>query len=98
MALGDGPPLSLRPFPVADKKPKNLGEFIARVNAQPGGFRLLSEARLREQAALNSQKDKDAVDEADMDMSDGDEEDEEDEEDAANDPGQARMEVLKNIE
>ncbi|KAI2611802.1 subunit 17 of mediator complex-domain-containing protein [Hypoxylon sp. NC1633] len=42
-------PFSLRPWPIGDKKPKNLGEFIARVNAERGGFRNVTEAKLREE-------------------------------------------------
>ena len=94
MAPGDGTPLSLRPFPVADKKPKNVADFIARVNAQPGGFRSLSEAKLREEAAKRRLGDADDDDE--MDISEGDDED--DDEAAAQDPNQARMEILRNIE
>jgi mediator of RNA polymerase II transcription subunit 17 len=100
---GEGHPLSLRPFPVADKKPKTVADFIARVNAQPGGFRSLSEAALREEVARQAQGDG-APDEDDVDMSDGDgdgdgEGDAVDDDDAAaQDPAQARFEVLRNIE
>ncbi|KAH6973481.1 subunit 17 of mediator complex-domain-containing protein [Ilyonectria sp. MPI-CAGE-AT-0026] len=97
MAPGDdGPPLSLRPHPVADRKPKNLAEFIGRVNAQPGGFRAVSEDKLREEIRTREANNAngEAADE-DVDMSEGgDEEDE----DAARDPHEARMEVLKNID
>lgn len=97
MAPGDdGPPLSLRPHPVADRKPKNLAEFIGRVNAQPGGFRAVSEDKLREEIRTREANNAngEAADE-DVDMSEGgDEEDE----DVARDPHEARMEVLKNIE
>lgn len=41
-------PFSLRPWPTGDKKPKNLGEFVARVHAEPGGFRSVSEDQLRD--------------------------------------------------
>lgn len=97
MASGDdGPPLSLRPHPVADRKPKNLAEFIARVNAQPGGFRAVTEAKLREEIRIREEsiQNGDAADE-DVDMSDGGGDDEEDED---KDPNEARMEVLRNIE
>ncbi|KAK7425848.1 RNA polymerase II mediator complex subunit [Neonectria magnoliae] len=99
----DGPPLSLRPHPVADRKPKNLAEFIARVNAQPGGFRAVTEAKLREEirAREESARSGDAHDE-DVDMSDGgddeDEDEDEDEDDEDKDPNEARMEVLRNID
>lgn len=42
-------PFSLRPWPTGDKKPKKLGEFIARVNAERGGFRNVTEMELREE-------------------------------------------------
>ncbi|KAI1848261.1 hypothetical protein JX266_005974 [Neoarthrinium moseri] len=50
MASISASPFSLRPWPTGDKKPKNLGEFIARVNAERGGFRNVTEAELREEA------------------------------------------------
>lgn len=93
MTSGDGPPLSLRPFPVADSKPKNIADFISRVNLQPGGFRDLSEEKLREQIRARD-VDGDEPAEQDVDMSDG----EDDDEPAAKDANAARMEVLKNIE
>lgn len=92
MSSGDGPPLSLRPFPVADQKPKNLAEFIARVNAQPGGFRSVTEDKLRED--LKNSEDADGAVDHDEDMSEAGAENEV----AEKDPNVARMEVLKNIE
>lgn len=47
MATNGQAPFSLRPWPTGDKNPQNLADFISRVNAQPGGFRNLSEAELR---------------------------------------------------
>lgn len=94
----DVTPLSLKPFPVADRKPQNVADFIARVNAQPGGFRALSESKLREEAArLRARGDgvPDDDDDDDVDMSDGGDDDDAD---AAPDPQQARIEVLKNVE
>lgn len=67
MSSEGGPPLSLRPFPVADQKPKNLAEFIARVNAQPGGFRSITEEKLREE--LRNSEDPDAADDQDEELS-----------------------------
>lgn len=88
-----GPPLSLRPFPVADKSPKNLADFIARVNALPGGFRDVTEAKLRDEMAARA--DPDAASDDDVSMDEGDEDDE----DSANrDPAQARLNVLRNLE
>jgi mediator of RNA polymerase II transcription subunit 17 len=92
MSSGDGPPLSLRPFPVGDQKPKNLAEFIARVNAQPGGFRSVTEDKLREE--LKNSEYADAAAEHDEDMSEAGGENEV----AEKDPNVARMEVVKNIE
>ncbi|KAL7800021.1 subunit 17 of mediator complex domain-containing protein [Trichoderma ceciliae] len=92
MSSRDGPPLSLRPFPVADQKPKNLAEFIARVNAQPGGFRSVTEDKLREE--LKNSEYSDGAADRDEDMSEtGLETDI-----AEKDPNVARLEVLKNID
>lgn len=96
MASGDGPPLSMRPFPVADKSPKNLGDFIARVNALPGGFRAVTEASLVEDIRTRNEANCEAASQ-DIDMSEAEDE-EEDEDSGAKDPLAARMEVLKNIE
>lgn len=92
MSSEGGPPLSLRPFPVADEKPKNLAEFIARVNAQPGGFRSITEDKLREE--LRNSGDPDAADDQDEEVSEAAGEADV----AERDPGVARIEVLKNIE
>ncbi|KAH6887983.1 subunit 17 of mediator complex-domain-containing protein [Thelonectria olida] len=97
MTPSDDPPLSLRPQPVDDKKPKNLAEFIARVHAQPGGFRALSEAKLQEDIGKREEQEQNGeltVDE-DVQMADGDDDEEAS---AAQDPTEARMEVLKNID
>ena len=90
------PLLSLRPFPVADRQPKNLADFIARVNAQPGGFRSLTDDALRQRARTDE-----AVDAADtVDADDAPMSDEADDDDAPplKDPAVARLEVLKDIE
>ncbi|KAL7900789.1 subunit 17 of mediator complex domain-containing protein [Trichoderma sp. SZMC 28014] len=92
MSSEGGPPLSLRPFPVADQKPKNLAEFIARVNAQPGGFRSITEEKLREE--LRNSEDPDAADDQDEELSEAAGEADV----AEKDPNVARMEVLKNID
>ncbi|KAG6316698.1 hypothetical protein E4U22_006890, partial [Claviceps purpurea] len=93
MNSAESPPLSLRPFPVADRAPKNLAEFISRVNAQAGGFRDLTEEKLRDEIrsrdGLGLAPDSDPED---VDMSDAG-----NEEDQAKDPSLARNEVLKNI-
>ncbi|PHH63990.1 hypothetical protein CDD81_5095 [Ophiocordyceps australis] len=95
MAAHDSPPLSLRPFPVADKEPKKLAELIARVNGQPGGFRALSESSLRQEISTRGQDDTAAVEEEDEEMADADSEGGDD---AASDAGLARLEVLKNVD
>ena len=71
MAPGDPPTVALRPWPRAGQKPKNLAEFIARVNMQLGGFRNVTEASLREQIAKET-KSEDDVD-MDKESQDGDE-------------------------
>ncbi|KAM3466088.1 hypothetical protein NHJ6243_001165 [Beauveria neobassiana] len=109
MATGDGPPLSMRPFPVADKSPKSLADFISRVNALPGGFRSVTETSLEEELDARRRRDgtttgggeEDAAQDDDVDMSDdanAEDEEDDDEDTAAKDPMTARMEVLKNID
>ncbi|KAI0018832.1 subunit 17 of mediator complex-domain-containing protein [Xylariomycetidae sp. FL0641] len=90
---GNSSPFSLRPWPTNDKKPKNLAEFIARINTERAGFRNVTEAQLREE--LQSQ------DEGRMDL---DEPPPESESDDDNDVDRsksivvAREEFLRNIE
>ena len=97
---GDATPLSLRPFPVADKKPKTISDFIGRINTQSGGFRDVTEAKLRDEIARQAHAtvpNDDADD--DVEMSDGEDEGEEDEADEEEvDPLQAREQVLREIE
>ncbi|PHH78727.1 hypothetical protein CDD80_6362 [Ophiocordyceps camponoti-rufipedis] len=91
MSAAEATFLSLRPVPIADKEPKNLAEFISRVNAQPGGFRDVTESALREAIETNG----DASVE-DVVMVDAVEE-----EDAAapsKDAASARLEVLKGVD
>ncbi|CEI60722.1 unnamed protein product [Fusarium venenatum] len=94
---GESQPLSLRPPPVADRKPRNIAEFIARVNAQPGGFRALSEAKLREEIAQENATNGDSQ-EKDVDMDEADEDDDEEDQDATRDPQEVRMEMFKNLD
>ncbi|KAM0356124.1 hypothetical protein ACHAPU_000519 [Fusarium lateritium] len=95
---GQGQPLSLRPNPVADRKPQNIAEFITRVNAQPGGFRALSAAKIREEIEQENAANGDAQDkDKDADMADADEDEEEDQ-DAMADPQEVRIEMLKNLD
>ncbi|KAK2590884.1 RNA polymerase II mediator complex subunit [Conoideocrella luteorostrata] len=93
MVPADGPPLSLRPFPVADGQASNLADFIARVNTQPGGFRALTKGKLEDEI-----KSRDTIGGADSDQDDVDMSDAGNDDDQAKDANAARMEVLKNIE
>ncbi|KAI1080109.1 subunit 17 of mediator complex-domain-containing protein [Whalleya microplaca] len=86
-----GSPFSLRPWPINDKKPKNLAEFIARVNAERGGFRNLTEAKLRDE--IKAQEDG-----VDVEGSDGESDSEESDADKSKSVVVAREEILRNIE
>ncbi|KAF4595165.1 RNA polymerase II mediator complex component SRB4 [Ophiocordyceps camponoti-floridani] len=91
MSAAEATFLSLRPVPIDDKEPKNLAEFISRVNAQPGGFRHVTESALREAMETNGD-----VSVEDVVMVDAVEE-----EDAAvpsKDAASARLEVLKGVD
>jgi mediator of RNA polymerase II transcription subunit 17 len=94
MASNSHSPFSLRPWPTGDKKPKNLAEFISRVNAEPGGFRNLNEAQLRQEIQAKEQG------QVEDDGSEGSSEDEdgEVEEMKGKNAIGAREEFLKNIE
>ncbi|KAL2883983.1 RNA polymerase II mediator complex subunit [Colletotrichum sp. CLE4] len=92
MASGSSMPFSsLHPVPTGDRKPKSLGEFIARAQAERG-FRNVTEKSLKEEVE-NKKNDVGEVKEEDTAMADGDDEDEE-----PLDAGAARMEVLRNID
>lgn len=100
MSQPKGTSLSLRPFPISDTKPKALGDFIGRVNAHPGGFRELSEEKLRQD--IEQQKNASGNGQ-DVDMSDDEDEAGEDEGADGNEAGsqdviQGRIQVLQNIE
>ena len=92
-------PFSIRPIKAAgDRKPKNLSEFISRVNAtHPGGFRTLNQADLEKQIEEKKQKQNAGGDGTDVHVEDGPGSEEEAETDVAKDLGAARMEVLRNI-
>lgn len=51
MGSTSGSPFALRPLPLpqSDRKPTNLADFIARVNADKGGFRNVTEESLRKE-------------------------------------------------
>lgn len=87
--MASSSPFSLRPWPIGDKKPKNLGEFISRINAQSGGFRNVTEAKLREE--ITAQEDGRVE-------AEGSSDEEEDEDVELKSVTAAREEFLKNIE
>lgn len=72
MASNPGTPFALRPlpFPQSDRKPTTLADFIARVNADKGGFRNVTEESLRKE--LEAEMNDDVVDSKEVDMLDGD--------------------------
>ncbi|KAH8885786.1 hypothetical protein GQ53DRAFT_845417 [Thozetella sp. PMI_491] len=83
-------PFSFRPPPSGTRGPKNLSEFIARVSAQPGGFRSINEDDLRRQI----EEEKNAAKNEDAEMKDGSD----DEEAPSVDIATARGDILKNID
>lgn len=85
-------PFSLRPWPIGDKKPKTLGEFISRVNIERGGFRNVTEAQLREEIAAQEEG------RVEVEESSGSDQEEEAEADKPNDVIAAREEFAKSIE
>ncbi|KAI1140955.1 subunit 17 of mediator complex-domain-containing protein [Hypoxylon sp. FL0543] len=89
-----GSPFSLRPWPIGDKKPKNLGDFIARVNAERGGFRNVTEEKLREEIAAQENGGIEADEVSDSEAEDEEETDAE----KSKNVTAAREEFLKNIE
>ncbi|KAK6860012.1 hypothetical protein PG995_003648 [Apiospora arundinis] len=91
-------PFSLRPWPRGDKKPKNIGEFVARVSSERNGFRNVKEADLIEEIKAH------AAGAANPDSSqDSPEGDSESDGEAENDKKEktaiaARDDFLKNLE
>ncbi|KAI1334722.1 subunit 17 of mediator complex-domain-containing protein [Xylariaceae sp. FL0016] len=58
MAQPNNPkPFSLRPWPVADKRPKNLAEFVTRIYEEDGpeGFQKLDQTKLRQEIEARKQ-------------------------------------------
>lgn len=56
MASSGASPFSLRPWPIGERKPKNIYEFITRVSNANGGFRNApTEDELREQIQAQAQ-------------------------------------------
>ncbi|KAI1116632.1 subunit 17 of mediator complex-domain-containing protein [Nemania sp. NC0429] len=96
MAANSQTAFSLRPWPTGDKKPQNLAEFISRVNAQPGGFRNLNEAKLRQEIQAGQQG---RIEEDDAANSSEEEEDDDDAEEVKGKTAAvAREEFLRNID
>jgi|SRR3569833_2308989 len=86
---------TLQPWPSGGSKPKNLAEFIARVNGQNGGFRTVTEEGLRKQIEAEEAG---VVESADVDMKSDSEDDEAPKPVVLDDILAARNEVLRNIE
>ncbi|KAF9871543.1 RNA polymerase ii mediator complex component [Colletotrichum karsti] len=94
MASGTSMPFSsLQPIPAGGRKPKNLGEFIARVQAERG-FRNVTEESLKQEIEDRKNGVADVKEEEDTAMADGN--NDEDEEPA--DANAVRMDVLRNID
>lgn len=74
MASNPQSSFALRPLPYGDRKPKNLGEFIARINAERGGFRSVTEETLRKEIETQDNGVEDSKD-VDMDVESDDEAD-----------------------
>ncbi|KAH6697469.1 mediator of RNA polymerase II transcription subunit 17 [Plectosphaerella plurivora] len=90
---GEMPFSSLRPLPVGGHRPKNIGDFIARIQAERG-FRNVSEAGLREEIAAKEARAANG-DTDDIDMaSDADQDDD----DESKDVYAVRNEILQNID
>ncbi|KAM0333499.1 hypothetical protein ACHAQA_002162 [Verticillium albo-atrum] len=81
---------SLRPQPIGSRKPKNLGEFIGRIQAERG-FRNVSEASLREE--IQAKKDGEGKDD-DVEMATTDDEDA----DEVKDINTVKGEIMRNID
>lgn len=86
-----------RPWPRPDKTPKNLGEFIARINIERGGFRNFTEESLRREIAAHENENatpQPGVEDMNVDV----EEVEENSTPKAKDTRAVRDELLKDIE
>ncbi|RYO88376.1 hypothetical protein DL766_003055 [Monosporascus sp. MC13-8B] len=55
MASTDPTRFSLRPWPIGDKKPKTLNEFVTRVNFERHGFYNVTEDKLHEEISAQEQ-------------------------------------------
>lgn len=89
------PPSSLRPLPVGSRKPKNLSEFIARIQSERG-FRNVTEASLREEIKAKADGQAAQGKQEDVHMSGTSEDVDESEE--PKDIHAVKAEILRNIE
>ncbi|KAJ2894397.1 hypothetical protein MKZ38_007563 [Zalerion maritima] len=92
-------PLALRPWPTEDKGPQSVEEFIARIHADRGGFKNVSQAVLMEEMRREEEnqlhtKGEDAGDEMDVCRDEAPENDEEQKKILL----ESRDEVLRNID
>ncbi|KAL2758512.1 hypothetical protein ACRALDRAFT_1080310 [Sodiomyces alcalophilus JCM 7366] len=97
MSTGGGsmPYSSLRPLPVGSRKPKNLGDFIARIQADRG-FRNVTEASLREE--IQARADGQAEQEKQEDVHMAGTSDDADESEEPKDVLAVKAEILRNID
>lgn len=68
-------PFALRPLPCGDRRPKNLAEFIQRVNTERDGFLNVTEESLRKEMEAEANG---IVESKEIDMADADTAQEED--------------------
>ena len=87
--------LALRAWPTADKKPKNLAEFVARMNVERGGFRNVTEESLRKEIEAQENG---VVDGNDVDMASEPDHDSSSKAMTAEDIRAVQEKVLKSIE
>ena len=80
---------------MGDKKPKNIGEFVARMHAERGGFRGITEESLRKEI---EEQHNGVVEDADTAMASGSEDEDAVQPPTAEDIRKSRDEVLRNIE
>lgn len=91
-------PFSLRPWPTGDKKPKNLAEFVARVNSEPGGFRSVTEDQLRDDIRIHEATATAGLDHQSSSDDDSDDEDETKDDDDTKDALAAREEFFRSCD
>lgn len=74
MASSSASTFALSPLPVGDRRPKTIAEFIARVNAERGGFRNVTQDSLQKEIEDEANG---VVDSMEVDMKDEADEDDE---------------------